>query len=252
MKLLKLAWVAVAAAWSISEGEVAVAAPGDAAEREKISVVRTRGFVTLPIDRSLDIAFKVPEAPPKPHQAMVRIFSPELNDERLFPAKFRGKGAKVAIPHRSIPWEFRGEPLEVSIVVGSKEGQGVEEPAFGLLVDHDEHSKVVLTRKRDKLNTLGPNPEIDHLFREEPRRTNAVIALVFVGAVVVLLGALLTSWQSTGLLPKSISIHVALFSATVIAVEAMFVGYFVSWSIFTVLSLGAVLGPLLLWTGKRI
>lgn len=227
-----LCCLGLAAAWSITKGGAAIAG-GEVGDRVSFSSIRESGPLELGPKRSLDIGFQVVEAPPVPRQAMVKV------GDQLFSAKFRGKNAKIVVPHASL--ESGDGTFPVEVVIGSTEGEPLREYAFDVKVFGLESS--VSSQRFEKL------PEIYHQFKPSPRTVNPLIALLFCGIIDFALAALFYSWKAE-IGCKSPSSTMYPFLASIVAAELAFVGYFISWSIFRLLGTLGILSPFMLVTGR--
>lgn len=227
-----LCYLGMAAAWTISKGGAAIAG-GDIGDRVSFSSIREAGAVELGPKRSLDVGFQVVEAPPAPQQAMVKV------GDQLFNAKFRGKNAKVVVPHSSLSGGDGTFPVEV--IVGSSDGKPLREFAFEVKVVGSSKS-VSATRPLQIL------PEIYHQFKTKPRTVNPLVALLFCGIIDLGFAALFYSWNSeVGF--KVPPASVIPFLVCVTLVESVFVGYFINWSVFRTLGVLGFILPFLLVTG---
>lgn len=227
-----------AAAWSISGGKVGIAMPGDPGELVSFANADT---LSLGPSRTLNVEWQVPEAPPLPRQASLRLYN-EVCDH-VVTAKVRGKKAKAVVTYHSLPACLSGAVNADILVAGGSSSPARAQKAFSLQVQEIAVPELDARLERP----MAAEPEILHQFRPEPRRVNPVIALVFVGAIDVLFVGLLVFWnKEAGIRFASLD-----FAVSLVAIELVFVAYFISASIFTAISAVAALTPIAVFTGQR-
>lgn len=252
-----LLYIGSAAAWTVENGAVAVTGSGDVVDQ--VPLEKLDGPVELFTGRSLDIGFKILGSP-LPHQIAVRLgFSDESEDrqsdaaERIAFAKMRGNSAKVVVPFKSIPSVMLNQPLKATLLLSGNSGTATSKELFDLFV-HAEHNSVPTSRAVRSSPTLQRQPDIEYTFPAPPRQVSPFFAVVFIAAIDVLFAALLMAWNSTLKVDPSLAVNNVFRIASlavILCIELAFVGYYVSWSIFRLLSATAVLLPLLYLTVSR-
>lgn len=245
-------WASLASAWTIEKAEVAVSGSGDVGERAPVSSFTSP--IELYTGKALDFAFKLgganEEISTVPHQAFIRLSVAESDNsqiDKIIPAKLRGSNGKVVVPYKQVPVQLHNHKLKASVLVSGHESDSIEKDLFEVIVLGDNDDIPVDLRTNGFGRSLHSKPEIWHQFQLPPKHVNPVIAFVFIAAVDFLFTLLLKGWSSSVgslfTLPSSTT-RLSLVGI-IAAIEASFVLYYISWSIFSLLAVLALLLPAL-------
>jgi len=105
---------------------------------------------------------------------------------------------------------------------------------------------------------FAAEPEIHHIFRNDPKSPPKLITLVFAAAVVGALPVLLGIWATLGAnanhLSKALSnapVSHGLFLASIFGMEGIFFLYYTSWTLFQTLPAAGVVGIVAFLSGSR-
>lgn len=245
-------WASLASAWTIKKAEVAVSGSGDVGERAPVSSFTSP--LELYAGKSLDFAFKLgganEEVSNVPHQAFIRLSSADSDNtqiDKIIPAKLRGSSAKVVVPYKQIPVQLHNHNLKASVLVSGHESESVEQDLLEVIVLGDNDEAPVDLRVNGFGRSLRNKPEIWHQFQLPPKHVNPIISFVFIAAIDVLFTLLLKGWSShVGSLTTLPSSTTRLSLVGIIAaIETTFVLYYISWSIFSLITVLALLLPAL-------
>lgn len=101
-------------------------------------------------------------------------------------------------------------------------------------------------------------PEINHIFRADPRSPPKIISLVFTLAILVTLPALIGGWlvlggnfDHAGKAFGANPLAHGLFLGSIVAMEGVFFLYYSSWNLFQTLPVAAVVGTVAYVSGSR-
>jgi oligosaccharyltransferase complex subunit delta (ribophorin II) len=101
-------------------------------------------------------------------------------------------------------------------------------------------------------------PEIHHIFRDDPKSPPKLITIVFAAAVAAALPILLGVWATLGAnaghVSKALSnapVSHGLFYGSIMAMEGIFFMYYTSWNLFQTLPAAAVVGLVAFVSGSR-
>jgi oligosaccharyltransferase complex subunit delta (ribophorin II) len=101
-------------------------------------------------------------------------------------------------------------------------------------------------------------PEIRHIFRDDPKSPPKIITVVFAAAVVAALPILLGVWATLGANAGHVSkalgnapVSHGLFYGSILAMEGIFFMYYTSWNLFQTLPAAAVVGLVAFVSGSR-
>ncbi|RMZ91058.1 hypothetical protein DV736_g1696, partial [Chaetothyriales sp. CBS 134916] len=195
----------------------------------------------------------------RPHQAFLLLEDPRTKLDISYPfnVKESGKG-KVELTHADLPTQFlrSTSPITAGIVIGSLgSSAGYNGQAFSLKIEHDPN---IPTAPDEKPLRYGKLPEINHVFRLDPKSPNIVIVLLFTFATVLTLPILLRAYAFLGVnvaqLSKAISdapLSHVLFLGSIMSIESTLFLYFLSWRLFSVLPILAFLGIVAYISGSR-
>lgn len=105
---------------------------------------------------------------------------------------------------------------------------------------------------------FAAEPEIHHIFRDDPKSPPKVITLVFAAAVAAALPILLGAWAILGAnashLGKALGnapVSHALFYGSILAMEGIFFLYYTTWNLFQTLPAAAAVGIVAFLSGSR-
>lgn len=108
------------------------------------------------------------------------------------------------------------------------------------------------------MERYGKQSEIHHIFRDDPKSPPRLISLVFTLAVLGMLPVLIGCWTLLGANVEQASVAIkthpiahALFFGSVLAMEGVFVLYYLSWNLFQTLPAAAVVGVIAYISGSR-
>ncbi|OCK78495.1 hypothetical protein K432DRAFT_444597 [Lepidopterella palustris CBS 459.81] len=194
----------------------------------------------------------------RPHQAFLTLTDTisGLEDSYVFSIKETGKG-KLELTHKDLPTQFltSTQPLSASLIVASF---GVSTPykskVFSLDVTSDPNQPLVVPSPPVRYHKLD---EIHHIFRPDQKSPPKIITLVFTLAVLTALPILLGTWVALGAnvnhLGKALGsapVSHALFYCSIVALEGVFMMYYLSWNLFQTLPAAAVLGVVMFLSGS--
>jgi oligosaccharyltransferase complex subunit delta (ribophorin II) len=101
-------------------------------------------------------------------------------------------------------------------------------------------------------------PEINHIFRADPRSPPKIISAIFTLAVLGTLPLLLGSWLALGANVNHVAKALAaapvahvLFFGAVLALEGIFFLYYTSWNLFQTLPAVGIVGAVAFLSGSR-
>lgn len=101
-------------------------------------------------------------------------------------------------------------------------------------------------------------PEIHHIFRDDPRSPSKIITIVFAAAVLAALPVLVGTWATLGAnanhLSKALSnapVSHALFYGSILAMEGIFFLYYTTWNLFQTLPAAVVVSFVAFLSGSR-
>jgi oligosaccharyltransferase complex subunit delta (ribophorin II) len=101
-------------------------------------------------------------------------------------------------------------------------------------------------------------PEIRHIFRDDPKSPPKLITIVFAAAVAAALPILLGVWATLGANAGHVSkalgnapVSHGLFYGSIMAMEGIFFMYYTSWNLFQTLPAAAVVGLVAFVSGSR-
>lgn len=160
--------------------------------------------------------------------------------------------------HNIIPSQLlaSSKPLKASIVIGSfGSSTPYKSPAFDLSIAKDPN---VQPPKSEPQPRYGQQPEINHIFRPDPKSPPKIISLVFGAAVVACLPVLLGAWGLLGgnvnHLSKALGaapVSHGLFFGGIVAMEGVFFLYYTSWNLFQVLPVASGVALVIFLSGTR-
>lgn len=195
----------------------------------------------------------------RPNQAFLLLKEVVTGLDISYPFSVRENGkAKVELSHRDLPSQFlrSSKPIEAKLVLGSfGSSQGYNEQIFSLDIAIDLN---VPTPPSDKPLRYGKLPEIHHIFKPDPKSPNILFSLLFTGAVLAMLPALLWLWLYLGgnvsHVSKSLQsapLSHTLFYGSIVGIEGILVMYYTSWNLFRTLPVLAAVGTITVLSGSR-
>ncbi|KAF2665241.1 hypothetical protein BT63DRAFT_392659 [Microthyrium microscopicum] len=254
---LLAAGLASAANWSFEDATVQVQeSRGEAGSKTKFSAdkaitkeleLKSTGFIRVAL--TITNGGK----PRQPHQAFVAIKSPASGLEESFPMKVDKDGkAKLDVKFADIPSALLNKSLEASIVIGSfGSSKALRATAFSFAAP----SEASATASPPTRYTA--QPEIHHIFKDDPKSPAKILSLVFTFGVLACLPVLLIAWGMLGAnmnhLQKALGaapVSHALFFGSIIGMEWVFWQYYVSWRLFTMLPVAGVFGVIAFLSGS--
>ncbi|KAH8726790.1 Oligosaccharyltransferase subunit Ribophorin II-domain-containing protein [Phaeosphaeriaceae sp. PMI808] len=264
--LLSGATIASAASsWSFEDATVSISSKGagvGGGSKDKLSPSTPLAkSVSLGASDSLKLLLTTVDgkSAKRPHQAFLTLTDPTtgLEESFVFSVKESGKG-KVDLSHKDLPHQFltSSKPITASIVIGSfGSSQAYKSKVFDLQVSRD--ANVPLTIPEAPLR-YAAEPEIHHIFRDDPQSPPKVITLVFAAAVIGALPVLFGVWATLGAnashLGKALGdapVSHALFYGSILAMEGIFFMYYTSWNLFQTLPAAGIVAAVAFLSGSR-
>jgi len=196
----------------------------------------------------------------RPHQAFLVLRETTTGVEAPFPLTVKDNGkATLEIKQTDLPIQHLStpEPLSASLVLASfGSSEGFNAAVFDVEVKLDAAAKAAA--KYEKPLRYGKLEEIHHIFRADPKSPPKVISLFFVLAVLATIPAVLVGWLALGAnadhLQKAMSaapVSHAVFFGSIVAMEGVFFLYYISWTLFQVLPVIALVGTATFLSGTR-
>jgi hypothetical protein len=160
--------------------------------------------------------------------------------------------------HKDLPHQFltSAEPLVASLVIGSfGSSTPYKSKVFDLAIERDPN--VPLSVPEAPLR-YAAEPEIHHIFKDDPKSPPKIITIVFAAAVAAALPILLGVWATLGANASHLSkalgnapVSHGLFYGSILAMEGIFFLYYTSWNLFQTLPAAAVVGFVAFLSGSR-
>lgn len=248
-----------ASEWNAQNGQLSILTRGTIVESKEFSELGNSP-VFVPSQSTLEINFESHKDSKgsKAHQTFAVLSDEKTGLQFSFPAsnvKPNGK-AKITIPQKHVPSALQGsdDGLTLSILLGSFDNTA----AAKILVSSNVYIEQSPGVAYSKPTRLQVKEEIKHIFKDDPARVAAPIALFFVGGAFTLLAIILLFWLSAGpnlkelgtALQGSFVGHLGLIGS-LFAYELVFILYYKGQSIFDTLAALAVITPVALFTGSR-
>ncbi|KZM19627.1 uncharacterized protein EKO05_0003991 [Ascochyta rabiei] len=263
--LLSGASIASAAAWSFEDATVSIASKGagvGAASKNALGATKplakavSLGATDL---LKLDLTTVDGKTAKRPHQAFLTLTDPATGLEASFVLNVKDSGkAKLFLSHKDLPHQFltSTKPIPASIVVGAFGSSApYKQKVFDLAVTRD--ANVPLAIPEPPLR-YAAEPEIHHVFRDDPKSPPKIITIFFAAAVAAALPFLLGLWATLGAnvshLNKALGaapVSHALFYGSIIAMEGVFFLYYTSWNLFQTLPAAGLVGVVAFLSGSR-
>lgn len=148
------------------------------------------------------------------------------------------------------------KPLQASIIIASfGSSTPLKQHTFDLTVQPDSNAPLAAPSPPERYSS---KPEIHHIFRSDPQSPPRIISLVFTLAVLATVPVLLGVWTFLGgnvdHLSKAFGaspIAHGLFLGSIVAMEGVFLMYYVSWNLFQTLPVATVVGTVAFVSGSR-
>jgi oligosaccharyltransferase complex subunit delta (ribophorin II) len=131
----------------------------------------------------------------QPHQSFLRFYDEKTNEEGIQPVRVTPGGkAKFELnlsrPPLSLPPTPKGDPLKVTLLVGSSQYDPISVEVFDLVLPRSQ-----LAPEHPEEITFHPRPEIKHTFRPDHTLPPQFISAIFVGLVLSPWAVLLCLWS---------------------------------------------------------
>ncbi len=159
---------------------------------------------------------------------------------------------------KDLPYQLltSSKPLKASIVLASfGSSTPYEQHAFTLDVQTDASAPPAAPSTAERYTS---KPEIHHIFRDDPKSGPKIISLVFTLAILGTLPLLLGAWLFLGGNANHVSkafgakpLAHGLFFGSIVAMEGVFFMYYVSWNLFQLLPVAAIVGMVAFVSGSR-
>ncbi|KAH9863397.1 hypothetical protein IAQ61_009675 [Plenodomus lingam] len=257
--------VSAASSWSFEDGVVSVNSKGaGAGEGSKNNLSPNKPLaksVSLSASEALKVALTTVDgsSAKRPHQAFLTLTEPITGLEESFVIKVKDSGkGHVTLSHKDLPHQFltTEKPIAASIVIGSfGSSTPYKSKAFDLHVTRDPNVPLSIPEAPVR---FAAEPEIHHIFREDPKSPPKIITMVFTAAVLAALPVLLGVWATLGAnanhLQKVMSnapVSHALFLGSIVGMEGIFFLYYTHWTLFQTLPAAAVVGTIAFLSGSR-
>ncbi|KAF2141001.1 uncharacterized protein K452DRAFT_272777 [Aplosporella prunicola CBS 121167] len=253
-----------AASWGFEDATVTVQGKGGVGSglKEKLSVnTPLANTVELGATDTLKIILTTTDGKKakRPHQAFLTLMDPATGLEDSFPftIKDSGKG-KVEVTHKDLPAQFltASAPVTATLTIGSfGSSKPYSHSVFNLAITRDPNVPLALPSPPIR---YGPQPEIHHVFKDDPRNPPMIITLVFGAVIAVTLPVLFGVWlmlganlNHAGKALGSAPISHGLFFGSIVALEGIFFLYYTCWNLFQTLPAAAAVGAIAYISGSR-
>ncbi|KAF5492613.1 Dolichyl-diphosphooligosaccharide--protein glycosyltransferase subunit SWP1 [Colletotrichum siamense] len=251
-----------ASSWGFDSATVSVSGKGKDATKEKLSATSPlRTALSLGAKDSLKVIITAKEGDKakRPHQAFLILKETESGLEAPFPMELKENGRGVVdVAQKDLPVQhlLATKPLRASIVIGSfGASKALDTTVFDLDVKRDASAPAPTY---DAPIRYGKQPEINHIFREDPRSPPKIISLAFVMAVLATIPVLLVGWLSLGAnfnhLSKALGaapVSHAAFFGSIVAMEGVFFLYYSTWNLFQTLPVIGIVGVSIFLSGSK-
>lgn len=195
----------------------------------------------------------------RPHQAFLLLKDADTGLDISYPFSVKESGkAKIDLAHKDLPTQFvmSSKPVEANLVLGSfGPSQGYNDRIF--LLDLATESNTALSTIERPLR-YGKLPEIHHIFKPDPKSPLVLFSLIFTGAVLATLPAILGFWLYIGgnvnhlsKAYRSAPVSHSLFYGSIVGIEGILFLYYTSWNLFQTLPALLGVGLIALFSGSR-
>ncbi|KAF6805272.1 oligosaccharyltransferase subunit ribophorin ii [Colletotrichum sojae] len=195
----------------------------------------------------------------RPHQAFLILKETESGLEAPFPLELKenGKGV-VDVSQKDLPVQhlLATKPLRASVVIGSFGfSKALDATVFDIEVKRDAAAAAPVYEAPLR---YGKQPEIHHVFRDDPKSPPKVISLAFVVAVLATVPVLLVGWLSLGAnlnhITEALSaapLSHATFFSSIVAMEGVFFLYYSTWNLFQTLPVIGIVATSIFLSGSK-
>lgn len=159
---------------------------------------------------------------------------------------------------KDLPYQLltSSKPLKANLILASFGASApYKQHIFDLKVSTDSSAPIAAPATPER---YGAKPEIHHIFRSDPKSPPTIISLVFTIAILASVPALLGVWMYLGANADHASkalgdapLAHGLFFGSVVAMEGVFLMYYVSWNLFQTLPAAAVVSVVAFVSGSR-
>ncbi|KAH7878717.1 oligosaccharyl transferase delta subunit [Lentinula edodes] len=212
--------------------------------------------VTISQDQTLKLSFQVVDKVTgkgvQPEQAFLRFYDEQSGEEGIQPVRVTSSGKakfdlSLAKPPASLP-PTSSAPLKVTLLLGASSYAPAKLELFNL---HIPASHPAPTHPDEaKFHIL---PELAHTFRPDPKLPARAVSALFAGLVLVVPWTILLGlWFSISpRVPRLFSPNILPFTASLGAFEFLLYRYWVDLKLGDVLTYGAMLGIVTVFTGRH-
>ncbi|KAJ3736689.1 oligosaccharyl transferase delta subunit [Lentinula guzmanii] len=212
--------------------------------------------VTLSEDQTLKLSLQVVDQATgkgvQPEQAFLRFYDEQSGEEGIQPIRVTSSGKakfdlSMAKPPASLP-PTSTAPLKVTLLLGSSSHSPQKLELFNLHVPASHPAPV--HPDEVKFHLL---PELAHTFRPDPKLPPRAVSAFFTGIILVVPWSILLGlWFSVSpQVPRLFSPNILPFTASLGAFEFLLYRYWVDLKLGDVLTYGAVLGVVTVFTGRH-
>lgn len=160
--------------------------------------------------------------------------------------------------HKDLPIQLllAKTPLRAFLVIASfGSATPLDAPVFDLGIDRDPS---IPLQTPERALRYGKLEEIHHIFHQGETSGPLIITLIFTGAVLATPIVLVGVWLSLGLnfdhIGEAFSnapVSHALFMASIMAMEGLFMMYYISWNLFQTLPIATAIGSIIFFSGSK-
>ncbi|MCJ1313778.1 hypothetical protein MMC25_007458 [Agyrium rufum] len=254
-----------ASSWGFSDATVSVSTKGSGVGGGNKEKLAENKALTKPLQLGNTDTLKITlttqdgKTAKRPHQAFLLLKDPVsgLETSSVFSIRESGK-AKLDLTHKEIPSQLltSSRPITASIAIASfGDSNPYLSKAFELAINNDPSSPPPSVEKPIRYGKL---PEINHIFKSDPKSPVKILSLFFTAIVLAALPTLFTAWLSIGgnvnHITKAFSaspVSHGLFFGSIIAMEGIFFMYYTSWNLFQMLPVAIAVGLVTFLSGSR-
>lgn len=255
----------LASSWHFVDGTVSIQGKGagvGGGSKEKLLEHKPLSRpITLGASDSLKVVLAIQDGhtAKRPHQAFLLLKDVDTGLDISFPMSVRENGkAKVELAHKDLPSQFltSSKPIEANMVLGSfGSSQGYNSHIFAIDIVTEPNTPIPGSGKPPRYGKL---PEIHHLFKPDARSPNMMFSVLFTGAVLATLPAILGLWIYLGgnvnHLSKALQsapVSHTLFYGSIVSLEGILFLYYTSWNLFRTLPVLIAVGTVTFLSGSR-
>ncbi|KAF9528342.1 oligosaccharyl transferase delta subunit [Crepidotus variabilis] len=187
----------------------------------------------------------------QPHQTFLRFYDEKTNEEGIQPVRVTPGGkAKFELnlskPPLSLPPTPNGDPLKVSLIIGTSQYDPISVELFDLVLPKSQPAP-----ENPLESTFHVLPEIHHTFRADNKMPPQPISFAFIGIVLAPWAILLSLWSQVVPKPSRLfSPSILPFVASLGAFEGLLFWYWVDLKLGQVLLYGFMLSLPTFFAGK--